>query len=623
MVDRLGSPLYLFTRDIVQELNNELGFYTNLKGVSEAVRAKIKISTLSFYKDNVWDFSAEYPSLRSRAVVLKFSQIHFEDGSDITMPGYECYLSSVKEYCYSLLVDPPSTYPKWSTICVAMTKGVRSLLRFMREAGIDRFSDVIDLDFQAFQDWVAESANKAGGLITDRTLKSRIYGLSWLYEQSGKLTDGLCTWPFGDSRSETEWAKDRAQKKLPRKYQTTPEMPDSVAKKLIQCAIDDLSIAGKLEEIRAKRKEYKSGRATSRKLLPTGEYKHSVEVINPFPWDRYGISSWHQVKTLESRLLVAGYILIAMFSGMRFHEMAHIKVGRANNWSVRPVSVDGGVKYFYFLMSKTNKLQHDATSYLWQTIPYVERVLEALEQGLAHRYKRGNSFLFSGYLNTGERISLSTINGALKKYAEYHCVEFDGEVWPVATHQFRKKFSRLMIRSGLGLVELQDQLKHFDIEMTKNYGDLNLYSELQQEKFTLSREKYDEIMLTQAPIIGGGADEVEGYRKAFMGMSADDRERLLDNLSKKALIEQMDDGLCMFRAKKALCGGDSANCRPADCNNSIIPAEGMRRTLTWRKSENQRMRDFFSGQPLKVAHLDDRISEIDKLLSQMDGLNCE
>ncbi|MFZ6016209.1 hypothetical protein [Stutzerimonas stutzeri] len=97
MVDRLGSPLYLFTRDIVQELNNELGFYTNLKGVSEAVRAKIKISTLSFYKDNVWDFSAEYPSLRSRAVVLKFSQIHFEDGSDITMPGYECYLSSVKD----------------------------------------------------------------------------------------------------------------------------------------------------------------------------------------------------------------------------------------------------------------------------------------------------------------------------------------------------------------------------------------------------------------------------------------------------------------------------------------------------------------------------------------------
>ncbi len=539
------------------------------------------------------------------------------------MSGYECYLSSVKEYCYSLLVDPPSTYPKWSTICVAMTKGVRSLLRFMRDAGIARFSDVIELDFQVFQDGVAESENKAGGLITDRTLKSRVYGLSWLYEQSGKLTDGLCAWPFGDSRSETEWAKDRAQKILPRKYQTTPDMPDSVAKKLILCAMDDLSIADKLQEIRAKRKEYKPRRAISRKLLPSGEYKYSVKVINPFPWDRYGISSLHQVKTLESRLLVAGYILISMFSGMRFHEMAHIKVGRANNWSVRPVRVDGGVKNFNFLISNTNKLQHDATSYLWQTIPYVERVLEALELGLAHRYKRGNSFLFSSFHNTGERISRSAINDALKKYSEFHCVEFDGEIWTVATHQFRKKFSRFMIRSGLGLVALQDQLKHFDIEMTKVYGDINLYSELQQEKFTLSREKYDEIMLTQLPIIGGGAGEVEGYRKIFMGMAADDRERLLDDLSKKALIEQVDDGLCMFRSKKALCGGDSANCRPADCNNSIIPAEGMRRTLIWRKSENQRMRVFFAGQPLKVAYLDDRISEIDKLLSQMDNLDRE
>lgn len=623
MVDRLGSSLHLFARDIVQELNREVDFYPSLKDVLGPVRAKIKISALSFYRDNVWDFSTEYPSLRSRAVTLDFSQVHFGDGNDITMPGYESYLSLVKEYCYSLLVDPPSTYPKWSTICTAMTKGVRNLLRFMREAGIARFSDFTDLDFQAFQDWVADSENKAGGLVTDRTLKSRVYGLSWLYEQSGKLSDGLCAWPFGESRSESEWAKDRAQKKLPRNYRTTAEMPDSVAKKLILCAIDDLSIASKLVEIRARRKEFEFGRAIARKLLLAGSYKYSSEMLNPFPWGRYGISSLHQVKALESRLLVAGYILIAMLSGMRFHEIAHLKVGRANNWSERPVIVDGGVRTFYFLISKTNKLQHDATSYLWQTVPFVEHVLEALEQGLAHRYKRGNSFLFSGYLNTGESISLSTINCALKRYAEFHDIEFDGEVWLVATHQFRKKFSRLMIRSGLGLVALQDQLKHFDIEMTKTYGDLNLYSELQQEKFTLSREKYDEIMLTQVPIIGGGAEEVEGYRKVFMGMSADDRDRLLGDLSKKALIEQMDDGLCMFRSKKALCGGESANCRPADCNNSIIPAEGMKRTLTWRKSENQRMRGFFAGQPLKLAYLDDRISEIDKLLSQMDKLNCE
>ncbi|KJS67132.1 MAG: hypothetical protein JL55_36165 [Pseudomonas sp. BICA1-14] len=177
-----------------------------------------------------------------------------------------------------------------------------------------------------------------------------------------------------------------------------------------------------------------------------------------------------------------------------------------------------------------------------------------------------------------------------------------------------------MIRQGLGLVALQDQLKHFDIEMTKVYGEMDLYAELQREKFILSNEKYDELMRGQVPIIGGGANEVLEYRKIFIGMKADDREVFLSSLSKKALIEQVDDGLCMYRAKKALCGGESLNCRPADCNNSIIPAEGMRRTLLWRKHENQRMRNFFKNQPLKVAHIDGRLAEIDKLLHQMDGV---
>ena len=88
MGDRFGSPLFLFARDIVQELNHELNFYPNLQGVSESARAKIKISALSFYRDNVWDFSTEYPSLRSRAVTLDFSQVHFGDGNDITMLGH-------------------------------------------------------------------------------------------------------------------------------------------------------------------------------------------------------------------------------------------------------------------------------------------------------------------------------------------------------------------------------------------------------------------------------------------------------------------------------------------------------------------------------------------------------
>lgn len=145
---------------------------------------------MSRYGDNCWDFSVEYPNLRPRLVKIRFEQIYFDGGDNITMPGYG-YLYSVKEYCYSLLVDPPASYPKLSTICVALNKGLRNLLRFMRESGIRRFSDIGDVDFSEFQERISSADNKSGGVVTNRTIKSRVYALSWLYEQSGKLSDGL------------------------------------------------------------------------------------------------------------------------------------------------------------------------------------------------------------------------------------------------------------------------------------------------------------------------------------------------------------------------------------------------------------------------------------------------
>jgi hypothetical protein len=179
-----------------------------------------------------------------------------------------------------------------------------------------------------------------------------------------------------------------------------------------------------------------------------------------------------------------------------------------------------------------------------------------------------------------------------------------------------------MVRQGLGLKALQDQLKHYDIEMTKIYGDLNIYSELQKEKFILSEELYEEFLGSQIPIIGGGTEDIQELRKQFLGMTKKDRKVFLSSLPKKALIEQTDDGLCMYRPRKSLCGGDKRNCRPADCNNSIIPAVGVTRTLQWRKQENERMLLFFKNHPLKVAHLTSRVEEIDKLLSQLNSVRA-
>jgi hypothetical protein len=592
--------------------------YHDLKHISEIARQSIKVSRRSYYRDNIWDLSEEYPELRPADVKLSFKKITFGDGSNITDPEFAHYLSLTKEYFYSLLVDPPASRPKWSTCCSSMRRGIKFLILFMQIQKIVRFSDLLDSDISNFLEWLAKIPHKDGKVITNRTLFSRVARLSWLYEQSHKLSDGLIINPFNNYHTENEWCKHAAHKVIPREHIGTIEMPDEVAKQLITCAISDLKIADTVFKLRKDLKIYKQ--QGSKKRSKTDD---NIDLTNnSFPWHKYGISNGTQLKSLEARVSAAGYIIIAIFTGMRIHEVLNIKAGIKNNFITEDIKIDGGIKQLCFVISKTTKLEANATEYQWQTIPIVEKAIRAVEKILQYRHAKGNPYLFASYQTNNQATASKSMNGILKKYIKTHNITFDKKTWDLKSHQFRKKFARIMVRQGLGLKELQDQLKHYDIEMTKIYGDLNLYSELQKEKFTLSEELYEEFLGSHIPIIGGGSDEIQELRKQFLGMAKKDRKVFLNSLPKKALIEQTDDGLCMYRPKKSLCGGDKQNCRPADCNNSIIPAVGVTRNLQWRKQENERMLLFFKNHPLKVAHLTSRVEEINKLLSQLNSVRA-
>lgn len=596
--------------------------HISLIGVSDDERSRIAVSKISRYADSVWDLGSEFPNLPPHTVRMRFELVSLNNGDNITMPGYESYLRSIKEYCYSLLVDPPSSHPKWSTCCIALKKGVRRLIRFMVDNGITRFSDLERHDFTSFLEMVAGASNKSGRPISDRTLRSRVSSISWLYEQSEKVSDGLKCWPFVDSPSESEWANECGEIKLPRNLRTTPEMPDSVAAQLLSTALLDLDLITTIREIRTKISTHHFHKKQTITLDAYGKKSYATIMRKPFPWGRYGLVSGCGVRALISRLYTACYIIISLLTGMRYHEVVHIRHGRINNWKMDRVTTADGSRNVYCIISSTNKLQADATEYSWQTVPIVERALEALEECFAKRHDAGNRLLFASALD-GRRISANAINSNLNKYAVFHDIKHEGEIWKLATHQFRKKFARIMVRQGLGLVALQDQLKHYDIEMTKSYGDMNIYAELHEQKFELSREKYKELLGSQQPIIGGGTPEILQYRKEFMGMNAHDKEEFLDRLPSKALVEQVDDGLCMFRPSKALCGGDKSNCRPADCNNAILPAASVRKTLIWRKNENLRMLKYFKGSYLKSAHIKTRLAELEKLITQLNALEAK
>ncbi|RNF81673.1 site-specific integrase [Pseudomonas putida] len=584
--------------------------------MAEEDRNTIKVSRKSYYADNVWDFSADNPYLSPKSSVITFSNLSFGNGTKLTCACNRHYLAAVKEYVYSLIVNPPYTRPTLSSICQSMRKGLRNLLLYMWGSGLLRFSDLTEADMQSFTDSIARKSNGSGGVLTDRTLRTRIYGLPWLYEQSrsGKLTDGLSVWPFGECESASEWSKSNAQKVMDRTVFTTPDMPDEVAIKIIQKAVEEIEISYFIEEVK---RAQASQKTIGRKMIIQTSYGKVVCDTRKFPWHKFGLTSYWDLHALEERVQTSGYILISFLTGMRFHEVVNIK--KNDCWIKNTISIQGGMRSFCFVKSTTTKLEAVPVLTEWQTVPFIEYVIDALKRCYRHGSTEASSWLFSTR-EGGGRLGISTINHRLKQFVELHDIRFSGELWSLASHQFRKKHARLMIRQGLGLMWLKDQLKHWDIEMTKGYGDLSLYTELQQEKFALSSEKYAELIGGQFPIIGGGANDLNEIRKVFSGMIASEKEEFLNDLPKKALIEQTDDGLCMYRPSKAMCGGDRSNCRPADCNNSMVPALSLKRTLKWRLTENARLRTFFIKEPHKIAHLDDRIGELTKLLQQLESV---
>lgn len=587
-----------------------------LLGLTEDERSSIKVSRRSFYVDNVWDFIEDNPYLSTRSSVINFSNIQFENGTRLTCVANQNYLSAVKEYIYSLVVNPPSTRPTISSIATSVRKGLKHLLQYMQRSGIRRFSELTEVDMRSMILSIAEKPNGSGSVLTDRTLRARTYGLSWLYEQSRskKISDGLTVWPYGDCKSASEWAKSNAHRILDRRIFTTPDMPDSVAMQLIQKAVEDIKLSGLVEEVRRAQLSHKT---IGRKMVVNTSHGKVLCDTRQFPWHKYGLASHWDLYALERRVQASGYILIALLTGMRFHEVVNIR--KDNSWLDKIVKVGACDIKFNFVVSTTTKLEGSPLRVEWQTVPFIEQVLDALKQCSRHSSTEHNPWLFSSREN-GKRLGSSTIHSRLNEFAKLHNIHFNERPWALATHQFRKKHARIMIRQGLGILWLKDQLKHWDVEMTKGYGDLSLYTELQQEKFTLSSEKYAELVGSQLPIIGGGAEDLGQMRKVFSGMIASEREVFLNDLPRKALIEQTDDGLCMYRPSKAMCGGDRNNCRPADCNNSLIPAVSLRQTLKWRLSENARLKKFFVRDAHKVAHLDSRIGELTKLLQQIDSV---
>jgi hypothetical protein len=308
---------------------------------------------------------------------------------------------------------------------------------------------------------------------------------------------------------------------------------------------------------------------------------------------------------------------------MRVHEVLNLrefyegKEGEVLPYSsVEDVEADGVVRQCYFIRSVTTKLEKVPKLTRWQVAPIaIEAANVVMRMRAKYRGKAGFLFASNNRNLHGMHTNTQSINEGLQTFAARHDIRWQGKVWCIKTHQFRKKFARMMVRQGLGLRQIQDQLKHIDIEMTKIYGDMHLHDELRQEKFVLSREQYEELLRGSTPLIGGGADEITELRQEFIGKTREDQEKMLDTLTKTALIDAVDFGYCLYNPQRAKCGGSAQNCKPADCMNSVIPLDTAVRHLKGRKRRNDHLLATLKS-PLAKAHILEMQGTTIRLLEQ-------
>lgn len=612
--------------------------YVSLKKLSKDEKAQIPVSRQSVYADNLWEFTSEYPQEIYREVTLNFTKLTLLDGTKCIETKNSTYLEIYKDFAYTLISDPPPSRPKWSwCVQVLERRGFSWLIRYMAMKHISVLSDLTQIDFSNFLEWVASIPNvnvlektlKSNGnvfktldashanfkidksTLSNAALGSRTKGLNWLFEQREKMPCGIKFDPWKNFKNASTWSDDTATKLIPRGVSRTPEMPDNIAAQLLQCALFEIANHDRYVVMAEELKTY------SLKYFQSTGSQHPLG----FPWHDYGYQDYYSTKLHRSDLIASAYIIVSLLTGMRGHEVLSISSSMQKNWSEIEQNIDGVNVIFYFVNSQTSKLHPERVETAWQTVPIVRQALLALSRINAEYIERGSTRLFSSpWKNSIERgggsMRLTSINTRLCEFAKRHSITVDGEPYQISTHQFRKKFARILCRQGLGIKELQDQLKHFDVEMTRRYGEPNLYAELQQERFEVSKEIYEELLVNQIPVIGGGALEFEQAQKEFLGKTRIDREMFLDQLARSAVIDQVDDGLCMYNAKHALCGGEKVNCKPAHCLNSLIPLESAKKNLITRKRENERLLKIYVKQPLKIAHINSQLEMIDVLLTQ-------
>jgi integrase len=449
------------------------------------------------------------------------------------------------------------------------------------------------------------------GLATNTQLK-RLSVLEMLYQFTGYYQDGVQQdpWPessstgmSGDTKSsgkQTDVIPDSIFQKLGTKsLEFIEKSSDAIVKAYDECndvirghrpSAVELFNSGEgawVNEEYEFKIQYAATRATPKKLNAIAK--------------KYGFSTYGDIGKSVRRLQTAGYIVCAMFSGLRDSELGSLQIGCHQ---VKE-SLDGEVADW--LYGRTFKLEESSKEVRWLVPPCVGKAVAVLEQISSyhrecllhqlnylqsmpstelsnrqiHELKLWANSLFltkansNGY--TYKSLDNETTNKRLQKFmSEEKITDTDGRVWQLRSHQFRRTFAVFVAKNLIGdLRYLRHHFKHWSMDMTLHYarhdrGDESLISEIMNERDQITRIIVSDWLTDDKPLLGGRGKSITAFKKRHDVKTEEGLKSSLGAIADGLFIRATGHSWCMSNAES--CGGeglyDQIQC--VSCDNAVI-----------------------------------------------------
>ena len=282
----------------------------------------------------------------------------------------------------------------------------------------------------------------------------------------------------------------------------------------------------------------------------------------PIPEDVFDKILYHAVHDEKDALTKAG-IIIQSQTGLRINEVLSIQEGCVKRTS-------DGYDYMEVTLGKTekgepiihkvfiNNLVKDAIAELSEYTAELRKESGLKELFLCKNRNKGN--LIDVY-NT-DRFGLRKYNAFIKKY---DIRDNKGELYQLASHQFRATFVRELIKRKVPIAMIMKQYSHVSIEMTAHY--LTLQEEEVKEIYS------DMILSPESKIAGLRAKEIKGkLDDLFHGKTEAEIDDVITDLAKTMSFNPLPTGVCLYDFRRGNCT-DGDGCFFYNCPNYITEVQ--------------------------------------------------